>query len=131
MAATVPMDSSLQTSQKVGPLAGVPVGSFNPNDTQNLKPLSDARIMMVDDEPTTIEFVQMFLEDAGYSQFVTTEDSSEALEMMRHSSPDVVFLDLMMPGVDGFDILSANARWSGSWDGTPSLGYRVDSMPFA
>ena len=68
--------------------------------------MSNARIMMVDDEPTTIDVVKMFLEDAGYTQFITTVDSSETLETMAESLPDVILLDLMMPKVDGFDILT-------------------------
>lgn len=79
----------------------------DPNDTHDLRPISDARIMMVDDEPTTIDFVQMFLEDAGYRQFVTTADSTKALQMLADAAPDVLLLDLMMPEVDGFDILTS------------------------
>lgn len=67
----------------------------------------DALIMMVDDEPTTIEVLRMFLEDAGYQNFVTTSDSREAINLIGSRHPDVVLLDLMMPHVGGFDILSA------------------------
>ena len=68
---------------------------------------SDAVIMMVDDEPTTLDVVQKLLEDAGYSQFVTTSDSSSAMELLQQSRPDLVLLDLNMPSVDGFDILAS------------------------
>lgn len=67
----------------------------------------NALIMMVDDEPTTIEVLRMFLEDAGYRNFVTTSDSREATALIGSRHPDVVLLDLMMPHVGGFDILSA------------------------
>tara|TARA_R110002096_G_scaffold61709_15_gene153346 strand:- start:7072 stop:8937 length:1866 start_codon:yes stop_codon:yes gene_type:complete len=67
----------------------------------------NALIMMVDDEPTTIEVLRMFLEDAGYRNFVTTSDSREAISLIGSRHPDVVLLDLMMPHVGGFDILSA------------------------
>lgn len=67
----------------------------------------NALIMMVDDEPTTIEVLRMFLEDAGYRNFVTTSDSREAIKLIGSHHPDVVLLDLMMPHVGGFDILSA------------------------
>lgn len=66
----------------------------------------NALIMMVDDEPTTIEVLRMFLEDAGYRNFVTTSDSREAIGLIGSRHPDVVLLDLMMPHVGGFDILS-------------------------
>jgi len=67
----------------------------------------NALIMMVDDEPTTIEVLRMFLEDAGYRNFVTTSDSREAINLIASRHPDVVLLDLMMPHVGGFDILTA------------------------
>ena len=67
----------------------------------------DALIMMVDDEPTTIEVLRMFLEDAGYTNFLTTTDSREALRLLNLRRPDVLLLDLMMPEVGGFDILAA------------------------
>jgi putative two-component system response regulator len=47
----------------------------------------------------------MYLEDEGYHRFVTTTNSGEALELLRHHLPDVALVDLMMPQVDGFDLL--------------------------
>lgn len=67
--------------------------------------LKDATIMMVDDEPITTEVIQAFLEDDGYHDFVTTDRSVEALELIERHRPDVLLLDLMMPDVSGFDIL--------------------------
>jgi diguanylate cyclase (GGDEF)-like protein len=65
----------------------------------------DSLIMLVDDEPTTLEVLQMFLEEAGYRNFLTTSDSREALGLLTSRRPDVLLLDLMMPHVGGFDIL--------------------------
>jgi CheY-like chemotaxis protein len=66
---------------------------------------SQATIMMVDDELTTMEVMQAFLEDAGYQRFVLIEDSSQALEKLEEARPDILLLDLMMPKVTGFEIL--------------------------
>ncbi len=68
---------------------------------------SQPLIMMIDDEPTTTEVLQMFLESSGYGNFLVTNDSREALALMTCQHPDVVLLDLMMPEVGGFDILAA------------------------
>jgi len=69
--------------------------------------LQNATIMMVDDEMITMEVVQTFLEDAGYRKFILIEDSTTALDALRAERPDILLLDVMMPEVDGFDILGA------------------------
>ena len=65
-----------------------------------------AVIMMVDDEPTTIEVLEAFLEGEGYENFVTTTDSREALPLLESERPDVLLLDLIMPNLGGLEILS-------------------------
>jgi CheY-like chemotaxis protein len=61
----------------------------------------------VDDEPLTIEVTRVHLLDAGYSRFISTTDSLQALDMIRRSQPDVLLLDLMMPGMTGLEILAS------------------------
>ena len=70
-------------------------------------PLLDAKVMMVDDEPLMTALVETHLEDAGYTNFVTTNDPREALATMRREAPGVLLLDLMMPQVSGFEVLEA------------------------
>ncbi len=67
--------------------------------------LKDARIMMVDDERITMEVVQNFLEDVGYHDFVLVEDSTEAMRQLQKQQPDILLLDIIMPEIDGFEIL--------------------------
>ena len=69
--------------------------------------LSEALIMMVDDEILNIEMTQAFLMDAGYRQFVHTDQPENAVAMMRSQVPGVLLLDLSMPKVSGLDILAA------------------------
>ncbi|GAC1531895.1 MAG: hypothetical protein NVS2B4_11510 [Ramlibacter sp.] len=69
--------------------------------------LSDALIMMVDDETLNIEMTQAFLVEAGYRQFVHTDQPETALAMMANQLPAVLLLDLSMPKVSGLDILQA------------------------
>ena len=66
----------------------------------------DALVMMVDDEPLAIEVTRVHLEDAGYSRFVCTSDSLSAVDMVVSERPDVLLLDLMMPGLSGLEILA-------------------------
>lgn len=69
--------------------------------------LSEALIMMVDDEMLNIEMTQAFLSEAGYKHFVQTDQPEEALPMMRRAAPGVLLLDLSMPKVNGLDILAS------------------------
>lgn len=68
-------------------------------------PTARARILLVDDEPTTIEVLEALLEEAGYANLQSTSEPDQALSMIRENRPDLVLLDLNMPGVSGFDIL--------------------------
>ncbi len=71
--------------------------------------LSSATVMMVDDDPLMLEVVQTYLEEAGYTSFVTTSQSTEAMRILVERRPEILLLDLKMPKVSGFDIL-AEAR---------------------
>lgn len=68
--------------------------------------LSEALIMMVDDEMLNIEMTQAFLMEAGYKHFVQTDQPEQAVSMMRHALPGVLLLDLSMPRVSGLEILA-------------------------
>lgn len=68
--------------------------------------LSQALIMMVDDEQLNIEMTQAFLMEAGYQHFVHTDDPEQAIPMLRREHPGVLLLDLSMPKVSGLDILA-------------------------
>lgn len=80
------------------------IGEEDSNQYESL--ISNAKIMLVDDEPINTDVLQTYLEGEGYSNFVSTSESVQAIEIMRQEKPDVVLLDLMMPDVSGFDILN-------------------------
>ena len=69
--------------------------------------LLDAKVMMVDDDPLMTDLIQTHLEDAGYVNFVVTNNPLDALELLRAEEPGVLLLDLMMPQLSGFDLLKA------------------------
>jgi putative two-component system response regulator len=69
-----------------------------------------AKIMIVDDEPINIMVARKYLKDAGYADFITTEDPRPALNMIREESPDVIILDIMMPHINGLEILEQIRR---------------------
>jgi CheY-like chemotaxis protein len=65
------------------------------------------RVFVVDDEPIIVRVIQLHLQRAGYLHVTGTTDSTQALRMIREQRPNVVLLDLTMPGVSGLDILAA------------------------
>ena len=61
-------------------------------------------VLIVDDEPRMIRFVKMNLDLEGYMT-IEANDGIQALEKIRDHSPDLVLLDVEMPGLDGFETL--------------------------
>jgi DNA-binding response OmpR family regulator len=62
------------------------------------------RILVVDDERRMVGFIRLNLEQDGF-EVVEAYDGSTALERLRDSLPDLVLLDVMMPDIDGFEVL--------------------------
>jgi two-component system, OmpR family, response regulator ResD len=65
---------------------------------------SCASILVVDDEPTIADVVSRYLERAGYYARVAG-DGPSALQRVGEERPDLVVLDLMLPGMDGFEVM--------------------------
>jgi Response regulator containing a CheY-like receiver domain and an HD-GYP domain len=64
-----------------------------------------AHIMVLDDEPSHIRTLGQFLNDAGYTNLITTSDPTEGIDLIREKRPDLVLLDIAMPEISGIDIL--------------------------
>jgi two-component system alkaline phosphatase synthesis response regulator PhoP len=65
--------------------------------------MSGKRVLIVDDDVKTVELVGIYLKRDGYRVF-TAYDGVEALRLARESHPDLIVLDLMLPGIDGLQI---------------------------
>jgi len=61
------------------------------------------KILIVDDDEKTVDLVKLYLEKDGY-RVLTAYDGWQALELTRQKQPDLIVLDLMLPGVDGLDV---------------------------
>lgn len=73
--------------------------------------MSEGRILIVDDEPQIRLAVQRSLEAHGFT-VTAVSSGEEALHVIPTWSPQVVVLDLMMPGIDGFEVLRQTREWS-------------------
>ncbi len=64
--------------------------------------MAKGTILVVDDDPFIVEFLETALEDEGYLVLATFNGG--ALPLARDSHPDVILLDIMMPGMDGVEV---------------------------
>ncbi|MCL7453695.1 MAG: response regulator [Anaerolineae bacterium] len=68
------------------------------------KGTTERRILCIEDEAGMLDLLRLILEAAGYT-FLGVEDGRRGLEVMRTEQPDLVLLDLMLPDVDGAEVL--------------------------
>lgn len=61
------------------------------------------RVLVVDDDAKTVELVQLYLKRDGY-KVLSAYDGTEALRLARETKPDLIVLDLMLPGLDGLEV---------------------------
>jgi CheY-like chemotaxis protein len=67
------------------------------------------KILCIEDDPDMIEYIKIILGRAGY-EVIGAEGGVQGLEIMRQEQPDLILLDLMMPGMDGAEVLLRQKR---------------------
>ena len=75
-----------------------------------LRPFTQARILIVDDESTNVDLLKRLLGRAGFTRLDSTTDSREAGEMFERLGPDLVLVDLHMPHMDGLQVIDELTR---------------------
>lgn len=78
-----------------------------------MEELARARILIVDDEEDNVRLMRRILDTEGYAEILSTRDPLEALDLVREQDPDLVLLDIVMPGMDGHEVLDRIARTAG------------------
>jgi two-component system response regulator VicR len=66
--------------------------------------MTKAKILCIEDDPDMIDYIELILTKAGYT-VVGAEGGAEGLKAMEQEQPDLVLLDLMMPEIDGAEVL--------------------------
>ena len=78
-------------------------------DTSGVGPAhKQAKILVVDDERSLVDLVRSYLEAEGFA-VLAAYDGVSAVERTRQEHPDLVILDLMLPGIDGIEVCRASA----------------------
>jgi two-component system OmpR family response regulator len=72
--------------------------------TTETQPAKEARLLVVDDEPNILELLSASLRFAGFD-VATATNGNEALRVAESYRPDLMVLDVMMPGLDGFEVV--------------------------
>jgi sigma-B regulation protein RsbU (phosphoserine phosphatase) len=67
--------------------------------------MTEPKILIVDDEPFNVDYLEQELDELDYAT-VSASNGQEALEKISSESPDLVLLDIMMPVMDGFEVLT-------------------------
>ncbi|KPF78883.1 chemotaxis protein CheY [Brevundimonas sp. AAP58] len=89
--------------------------------------LKSAMILAVDDEPANLSLVDRAFRREGFNEVVTFLNPAEALTAFADRTPDLVLLDLMMPGIDGYELLESFRRLTAPNDYLPILVLTADS----
>lgn len=61
-------------------------------------------VLVVDDHPKVLRFIEIDLKLRGF-EVLTTTSGEEALELVKSKKPDIMLLDIIMPGIDGLEVL--------------------------
>lgn len=72
------------------------------------------KILVVDDEPSILKLVTAYLQSEKYD-FMTAKDGISALKAVRSYRPDIIILDIMLPGMDGIEVLGQLRRESDAY----------------
>ena len=74
--------------------------------------MMEHKILLVDDDRDLLEMLRSIFRRAGYTDLVTASSGQEALQIWREQQPALIILDVMMPGMDGFEVLREIRRTS-------------------
>jgi DNA-binding response OmpR family regulator len=84
----------------------------SPSDKPPATTEKTATVLVVDDEPTIVEIVGRYMERAGFETY-TAPDGYQALDLATEHRPDLVVLDVMLPGIDGIEVMERLQERSG------------------
>ncbi|GBD18765.1 Transcriptional regulatory protein WalR [bacterium HR27] len=85
--------------------------TVEPDTKSPHEPTAQRRILVVEDDPTLVQILAYSLQQRGYSVWAAQE-GRQAIMLARTVRPDLIVLDLMLPGIDGRDVCRLIRKWS-------------------
>jgi len=92
----------------------------------NISDMLVMRILIVDDKMENVKILEDMLAAEGFHNVVSTTDSRRTLDLVSAFDPDLVLLDLMMPGLDGYAVLEQLARRTAPGEFRPVMVISAD-----
>jgi putative two-component system response regulator len=97
--------------------------------TAQRQTVKDGHVLIADDEAENVVLLERLLEASGFSNVVTTTDSTKVVELCTSIDPDLIVLDLQMPEPDGFEVMDRLSPWIHGPMKLPVLVTTDDSSP--
>ncbi|MEZ4607281.1 MAG: response regulator [Deinococcales bacterium] len=93
-----------------------------------MKELLSSHILIVDDQEANIVFLEKLFKRAGYQQLYSTADSRQVLAIVQQKPIDLILLDLMMPHLNGFEVMAQLKTWIKPEEYLPILVLTADTQ---
>lgn len=93
----------------------------------NIEQLRNSKILIIDDAEANLRLLEELLAKEGFEQVISTADSTKAMDLIHAFQPDLILLDLMMPVLDGFEVLEQLSHQLGPYDYLPVLVLTADA----
>jgi putative two-component system response regulator len=91
--------------------------------------LTSLRIVILDDNPANLAVAEQMFTSAGYSDVSVSSDPAGVIASCEHACPDLLILDLHMPGIDGFEVLARLQALITGPEALPVLVATADTVP--
>lgn len=89
--------------------------------------IQSSRILVIDDQDANLRLLEDLLAREGFTNVLSTTDSAQVTDLYTAFDPDLILLDLLMPGIDGFAVLEQLARLRAPNDFRPVLVLTADA----
>lgn len=87
----------------------------------------NAKILIIDDSDANLKLLENLLSKEGFSQVLSSVDSTQTLNLFNAFTPDLILLDLMMPELDGYEVLELLSKHIGADTYLPILVLTADA----